>query len=209
MDTTRRIAALLLPIALLAACTNGEEPAPSPSPAAGIVYLEEPPSAAGLLNCPADESPDGAVTIHLLDGSCDPGLAAGTLVETPSGAFLLASQLAWPTFVAAFDAADASDTAAQMRLAWAAYQLRRTLDDLGPLGWNDEGSAWGFLLPTSGGEEDGQDVVTPYDARFELVFDASGNPTEVRFVEICLLPGDVGDEGSVTTVEAPTCPTMR
>ena len=107
MDTTRRIAAFLLTIALLAACTNGAEPAPSPSPVAGITYLEEPPSAAGLVNCPSDEAPDGLVTVYLLDGSCDPGLAAGTLFDTPSGAFLLESQVAWPSMVAAFDAADA------------------------------------------------------------------------------------------------------
>ena len=208
MDTTRRIAAFLLTIALLAACTNGAEPAPSPSPVAGITYLEEPPSAAGLVNCPSDEAPDGLVTVYLLDGSCDPGLAAGTLFDTPSGAFLLESQVAWPSMVAAFDAADASDTSAQMRLAWAAYQLRRTFEGVAPLGWNADGTAYGFMLPTSGGEEDGQDVVTPYDVRFELAFDSSGNPTGARFIEICLLPGDVGDETSVTTVEAATCPSM-
>lgn len=197
-----RFAALLLPIVVLAACGQGEEPAPAP--VEGIAYLDPAPSAAALATCPSRETPDGLVVAHLVDGSCDPGFGVGTLFTTPAGAFLLEDQTAWPSMVAAFDAADASDAAAQLSLGWAAYQLRRTLADLQPIGWNGDGTVWTFLSPTSGGEEDGIDVPTPYDARFEIAFGEDGNPTGATFVEMCLLPGDW--PGSTITVDAPNCP---
>ncbi|MFM7719164.1 MAG: hypothetical protein ACKO8G_06735 [Actinomycetota bacterium] len=198
----RRFAALLLTVVLAADCGGGEEP--TPAPAGGPTFLEEPPSAAGVAACPARESPNGDTTVYAVDDACSPGTGFGYLFVTPAGTFLLSDQTAWSAMVEAFDAADASETAADLSLAWAAYQLRRELVDVASLDWNADGSAWGFLLPTSGGEEDGVDVPTPYDARFEIAFDGDGNATGARFVEICLLPGDW--PGSTVTVEAPTCP---
>ncbi|MFM8943764.1 MAG: hypothetical protein ACKOI0_00625 [Actinomycetota bacterium] len=205
MDT-KRIASLLLPLALVAAaCSGGEEPAPSPTPAGGPVLMANPPSVAGVAACTATESPNGRATVFAVVDVCDPGFGAGHLFVTTAGSFLLDDQTAWPAMVAAFDVADASEAAADLSLAWAAYQMRRDLIDATSLGWNADGTAWGFLLPTSGGEEDGVDVVTPYDARFAIAFDAQGNATDAAFVEMCLLPGDW--PGSTVTVDAPACPT--
>ena len=132
------------------------------------------------------------------------GVPDGYLVVSPFGAFSLGEQMAWTAMVEAFDTADASDAAEQLRLGWAQWQLRRDFVGAEQIGWSADGMAWGFLLPTSGGEEDGVDVVTPYDARFEITFDEDGNAAGARFVEMCTLPGEW--PGSTVTIEAPTCP---
>lgn len=208
MKTTaiRRLLLLIVPLVLVAtACGGTEEPAGSPTIAGGPAYLGARPLTADLSGCPATTSSTDLTTVFLVGDGCEiDGVPDGYLVVSPFGAFALSQQMAWTAMIQAFDAADASDAAAQLSLGWAAYQLRRGFDGALQVGWSADGTAWGFLLPTSGGEEDGVDVVTPYDARFEITFDEDGDADGVRFVEMCVLPGEW--PGSTVTIEAPTCP---
>lgn len=208
MDTTRirRLFLLLVPLALAAsACGGAEEPTGSPTPAGGPVYLGAKPLTADLSGCPATTASSDRTTVFLVGDVCRiDGVPDGYLVVSDLGAFALVEQMAWPAMVEAFDAADASDAATQLRLGWAQWQLRRDLTGAEQVGWNADGTAWGFLLTTIGGEEEGVDVVTPFDAQFEITFDADGNADGARFVEMCTLPGEW--PGSTVTIEAPTCP---
>lgn len=211
MDTHTIRRLLVLPLALVlaaAACGSDTGTSPSSGPTVlpgGPEYLAVTPAAADLSGCPATTAASDLTTVFEVGGACEiEGVPSGYLVVSPAGAFALAQQATWPEMVAAFDAADADETAGQISMGWAAYQLRRELDAAVQVGWNDDGTAWGFLMPTSGGEEDGVDVVTPYDARFEITFGEDGNADGARFVEMCPLPGDW--PGSTATVDAPTCP---
>ena len=208
METTsiRRLLLLIVPLTLAAsACGTADEPGASPTPMGGPTYLGARPLADDLSGCPAVTSSSDRTTVYLVGGTCEiDGVPDGYLVVSEFGAFSLSEQMAWPAMVEAFDAADASDAAAQLRLGWAQWQLRRDLVGIEQIGWNAEGTTWGFMLPTIGGEEDGVDVVTPFDARFEITFDADGNADGARFVEMCTLPGEW--PGSTVTIEAPTCP---
>lgn len=208
MTTTsiRRLLFLLVPLALAAsACGTADEPAGSPTPTGGPAYLGARPLASDLSGCPATTSTGDRTTVFLVGGACEiDGVPDGYLVVSPLGAFSLTEQLAWPAMVVAFDSADASDAAVQLRLGWAQWQLRRDFSGVEQIGWNADGTAWAFMLPTIGGEEDGVDVVTPFDARFEITFDADGNADGARFIEMCTLPGEW--PGSTVTIEAPPCP---
>jgi hypothetical protein len=208
MKTTsiRRLLLLIVPLALAAAACGGtEEPAGSPTPSGGPAYLGAKPLTADLSGCPATTSSSDRTTVFLVGDGCEiDGVPDGYLVVSEFGAFSLSEQMAWTAMVEAFDAADASDAAAQLRLGWAQWQLRRDFAGVEQIGWTADGTAWGFLLPTIGGEEDGVDVVTPFDARFEITFDEDGNADGARFVEMCTLPGEW--PGSTVTIEAPTCP---
>lgn len=208
METTsiRRLLLLLVPLALAAsACGGTDAPAESPTPSGGPAYLGARPLAGDLAGCPVSTSPSDRTSVYLVGADCEiDGVPDGYLVVSDLGAFSLSEQTGWPAMVAAFDAADASDAAAELRLGWAQWQLRREFAGAERIGWSADGAAWGFLLPTIGGEEEGVDVVTPYDARFEITFDADGNADGARFVEMCVLPGTW--PGSTVTIEAPTCP---
>lgn len=199
----RRLLTLLVPLALvLAACGGSDSQVPAE---VGPNYLSEAPSLSDLSGCPAATAASDLATVFQVGTLCEvAGVPDGYLVVVPDGAFALSEQTSWPAMSAALGAADADETAQDISMGWAAYQLRRELGTAVQVGWNPDGTAWSFLLPTSGGEEDGVDVVTPYDARFELTFDEDGNATGARFVEMCLLPGDW--PGSTATVDAPTCP---
>lgn len=209
METTwiRRLIVLILPIALVAAaCGSNGDIGASPTPAAGgPAYLGARPLTDDLSGCPATTASTDLTTVFDVGDVCEiDGVPDGYLVVSQFGAFSLSEQTGWPEMVAAFDAADADQTAQDISMGWAAYQLRRELEGALQVGWNSDGSAWGFLLPTSGGEEDGVDVVTPYDAYFEITFDDQGDASGARFVEMCLLPGEW--PGSTVTVDAPACP---
>lgn len=201
--TIRRLLSLLVPLTLvLAACGGGDSQTPAEP---GPTYLAEKPALTDLSGCPASTSTSDLSTVFQVGTLCEvEGVPDGYLVVVPDGAFALSEQADWPAMTAAFEDADADQTAQDISMGWAAYQLRRDFSGASQVGWDADGTAWGFLLPTSGGEEDGADVVTPYDARFEITFGEDGNPTGARFVEMCLLPGDW--PGSTATVEAPTCP---